>query len=163
MTASSIFKASLPSEARATNCTSEAGQDGIHRTAPPLISPPSAANQAHHVAAVCLLTTLRAKKVNSRCAGVDGNIPPACERGASRSCFWTFPQRAIALSRKPPQPPRHGDGEAAAFPPSPAAEGPAPSPQACTRGAAKLPRECARRTFSNLIGNIEQQIIRYLM
>lgn len=127
MTASSIFKASLPSEAWATNCTSEASQDGIHRTAPPLISPPSAANQAHHVAAVCLLTTSRAKKVNSCSAGVDGNIPPV---SVDRLCFWTLPQRAIALSRKPPQPPCHGDGEAAAFPPFPTAEGPASSSQA---------------------------------
>lgn len=65
MTASSIFKAFLPSEARATNCTSQAGQDGIYRTALPLISPPSAANQTHHIAAFCLLTAARAKKVNS--------------------------------------------------------------------------------------------------
>lgn len=65
MTASSIFKAFLPSEARATNCTSQAGQDGIHRTALPLISAPSAANQTHHIAAFCLLKAARAKKVNS--------------------------------------------------------------------------------------------------
>lgn len=128
MTASSIFKASLPSEAWATNCTSEAGQDGIHCTAPPLISPPSAANQAHHVAAVCLLTTLRAKKVNSCSAGMDGKML-AGYCGSSRFCFWTFPQRAITLSRKLPQPHCHRDGEAAAFPPFPSAEGPALSSQ----------------------------------
>lgn len=71
MTASSIFKAFLPSEARATNCTSQAGQDGIHRTALPLISPPSAANQTHHIAAFCLLTAARAKKVNSSSTRLD--------------------------------------------------------------------------------------------
>lgn len=71
VTASSIFKAFLPSEARATNCTSQAGQDGIHRTALPLISPPSAANQTHHIAAFCLLTAAGAKKVNSCSTSVD--------------------------------------------------------------------------------------------
>lgn len=71
MTASSIFKAFLPTEARATNCTSQAGQDGIHRTALPLISPPSAANQTHHIAAFCLLTAARAKKVNSSSPSLD--------------------------------------------------------------------------------------------
>lgn len=71
MTASSIFKAFLPSEARATNCTSQAGQDGIHRTALPLISAPSAANQTHHIAAFCLLKAARAKKVNSSSTSMD--------------------------------------------------------------------------------------------
>lgn len=97
MTASSIFKASLPSEAQATNRTSEAGQDGIHRAHPPLISP-SAANQAHHIAAVCLLTAARAKKVNSRTTGVDGNILAGwC--GSSPLCFWSdFPLSERSLS-----------------------------------------------------------------
>lgn len=71
VTASSIFKAFLPSEALATNCTSQAGQDGIHRTALPLISPPSAANQTHHIAAFCLLTAAMAKKVNSSSTSLD--------------------------------------------------------------------------------------------
>lgn len=62
MTASSIFKAFLP-KTRATNCTSQAGQDGIHLTALPLISPPSAANQTYHIAAFCLLTVARAKEL----------------------------------------------------------------------------------------------------
>lgn len=128
MTASSISKASLPSEARATNCTSEGGQDGIHRAAPPLISPPSVANQAHHIAAVCLLTTLRAKKVNSCSAGVDGNTLAGLS-GAPRPCLRTLAQRAMALPRKPPQRRCHRDGEAAAFPPPLPAEGPASSSQ----------------------------------
>lgn len=71
VTASSIFKAFLSRETQATNCTSQAGQDGIHRTALPLISPPSAASQTHHIAAFCLLTTARAKKVNSSCTSLN--------------------------------------------------------------------------------------------
>lgn len=74
VTARSIFKAFLPGEAWATNCTSEAGQDGIHRSALPLISLPSAANQTHHIAAFCLLITARAKKVNSSSTSLDNNI-----------------------------------------------------------------------------------------
>lgn len=74
VTARSIFKAFLPGEAWATNCTSEAGQDGIHRSALPLISLPSAANQTHHIAAVCLLPVARAKKVNSSSTSLDKNI-----------------------------------------------------------------------------------------
>lgn len=73
VTASSIFKAFLPSKARATNCTSQAGQDGIHRTALPLISSPSAANQTHHMAAFCLLTTARAKKLFFHQSGQNNN------------------------------------------------------------------------------------------
>lgn len=49
VTACSVSKASLPSEAQATNCTSEGGQDGIHRAATATdLSPPSAASQARH-------------------------------------------------------------------------------------------------------------------
>lgn len=69
VTASSVFKARLPSEAWATNCTSQAGQDGTRRAAPPLISAPSAANQTHHVAAFCLPKAAGAKKVNSSRTG----------------------------------------------------------------------------------------------
>ena len=110
MTASSIFKAFLPSEARATNCTSQAGQDGIHRTALPLISPPSAANQTHHIAAFCLLTAAGAKKVNSCSTSVDKKSSGVT--GSFCVCLSLFvpgqilsvenrtePQRAITLSR----------------------------------------------------------------
>lgn len=68
-----FFKALLPREARATNCTSQAGQDGIHLTALPLISQLSVANQTHHVAAFCFLTATGAKKVNSYSASLDTN------------------------------------------------------------------------------------------
>lgn len=78
MTASSIFKAFLPSKARATNCTSQASQDGIHRTALPLISSPSAANQTHHIAAFCLLTPARAKKLFLHQYGQKNSTEIAC-------------------------------------------------------------------------------------
>lgn len=110
MTASSIFKAFLPSEARATNCTSQAGQDGIHRTALPLISPPSAANQTHHMAAFCLLTAARARKVNSCSTKLDRKSSGMT--GPFSVSFFLFvcgqiisaqtriePQQAITLSR----------------------------------------------------------------
>lgn len=90
MTASSIFKAFLPSEARATNCTSQAGQDGIHLTALPLISPPSAANQTHHIAAFCLLTAARAKKVNSSSTSLDKNTRITASFSVSLPlCLWS--------------------------------------------------------------------------
>ena len=129
VTASSIFKAFLPSEARATNCTSQAGQDGIHRTALPLISPPSAANQTHHIAAFCLLTAAGAKKVNSCSTSVDkkkssGVTGSFCVCLSLSLCSWSdficrkqdWTTACDHSLQDPPQPSHcHQDSNAAVF------------------------------------------------
>lgn len=126
MTASSIFKAFLPREARATNCTSQAGQDGIHLTALPLISLLSAANQTHHVTAFCFLTESRGQKRKKRKIGkLTLTLPVWTQKqGISASLSLCLrsdficrdkiePQQAITLQDAPQPPHCHQDSNAA--------------------------------------------------